>query len=303
MHIIEQHLQSKQSAVPDHGGEDALVITPDLIAVIDGSTAKTKTLYDWHGEQLTPGRLAKNILTQAVMSLDPDLPALDACRFLDQQIYAYYVQHGIVDIVRKDATQRATAVMVLYNHKRGYVMLAGDCHAVIDGHYYQNHMAIDAAHAEARSNELHRLITTGELTIAQLLQMSPDQDPGRAIILNPPEGATYPGLFNQGLHQNNPHSPYGFLVLDGFAHFDAPGFSAIAVPASAKHIVLASDGYPVDNAPHPAEILGTLQAAEDYLAAILHNDPMLFQLYKSTKGKGTNVSFDDRSYIRIALSD
>ena len=59
-------------------------------------------------------------------------------------------------------------------------------------------------------------------------------------------------------------------------------------------IILSSDGYPF--------LKDTLAESEEQLSNILHNDPMCFRLFKTTRGviEG-NLSFDDRCYCRFRV--
>ena len=43
-------------------------------------------------------------------------------------------------------------------------------------------------------------------------------------------------------------------------------------------------------------------ASEEALAAVLRDDPLMIRLHVSTKGLAPGaLSFDDRSYVRVAL--
>lgn len=66
------------------------------------------------------------------------------------------------------------------------------------------------------------------------------------------------------------------------------------VPTGCTTITLVSDGYPV--------LLPTLASTEAELRRVLHEDPLLHTLHKSTKGHTSgNDSFDDRTYLQVTL--
>ncbi len=68
------------------------------------------------------------------------------------------------------------------------------------------------------------------------------------------------------------------------------------IPKKVHTIILASDGYPL--------LKNSLEASEQALHHILENDPLLFRLYKATKGvQDGHVSYDDRAYIKLRLLD
>ena len=113
-------------------------------------------------------------------------------------------------------------------------------------------------------------------------------DTGRAFIL--------PLLKYQHLFQNNlAAGSYWYPVIDGFPLPDG-GIRIEPFPKKVDTIILASDGYPI--------LKESLEASEQELQHILEADPMLFRLYKATKGmQEGHVSYDDRAYIKLRLVD
>ena len=72
------------------------------------------------------------------------------------------------------------------------------------------------------------------------------------------------------------------------------GIRIHSLPTDTQAVILASDGYPY--------LKDTLDASEQALQEILHDDPLLFRSYKTTKGmKPENVSFDDRAYVKLSV--
>lgn len=301
MRVIESHLQSKASPLPDNGGEDRIVVTEHYAAVIDGKRAKTGTKHLWQGVATPPGVIAAEILAQAVTEMDPALSPLQACSFLNDRILQAYHTLDIASDARANLIERFSAIMALYNKRQNYVMLAGECQVIVGGQHYQKPKRTDTLNGEVRSKEIHRLIASGALTEEQLLKMNVNDDPGRKLILDPPQGSPYPGLRGQARYQNDPESPYGFFVFDGFANPDVYGFSVIEVPDYADEVILATRGYIVPNDMHPADALYNLKNAEQNLQRVIQNDPCAYKIFKGTKGKGNDHSFDDRAYLRIGF--
>lgn len=86
---------------------------------------------------------------------------------------------------------------------------------------------------------------------------------------------------------------YWYPIL---AEFPVPdgGIRIEPIPPKTRTLILASDGYPV--------LKNSLEASEQELQRILEADPLLFRLYKATKGvQDGNVSYDDRAYIKLKL--
>eukprot|EP00978_Attheya_sp_CCMP212_P011107 scaffold27157_cov59-Attheya_sp.AAC.1 len=95
---------------------------------------------------------------------------------------------------------------------------------------------------------------------------------------------------------NPPNAPllYRYWVLDGFPINLDEGMLVHSVPSNAKEVILATDGYP--------DIFETLQETEAHWNTIINQDPLMIRQYPSTKGVQPGAeSFDDRTYLRIAL--
>ncbi len=301
MHIIESHLQSKFSSVADNGGEDRIIVTDHYAAVIDGTMSKTTTKHFWNGAYHPPGYVAAEILVQAVTQMPPGLSPEQVTSFLNDALYAAYTSANLLDTMKDDPVERFSAILALYSKEGKFVILGAECQAIVGDTHYHQYKKTDMVNGEVRSNELKRLIDSGELTEAALLEMDMDSDPGRKLILNPPLNANFPGLRGQARLQNNPSSPFGFFIFDGFANSKVYGFNVIPVPDYATEIVLATRGYVVAEGSIAVDILFSLNSAEQHLKYVTDTDPCAYKLYKNTKGKGNAFAFDDRAYLRLAI--
>jgi hypothetical protein len=301
MHIIESRLQSKFSPVPDNGGEDRIVVTDHYAAVIDGTMSKTTTQHDWNGQYHAPGYVCAEIIAQAIAEMPAALSGHKACTFIDGKIRQAYIDRGLYDDMKDAPLERFSAILALYSKDKNYVMLGGECQAIVGDKHYQLHKKTDLVNSEARSNEIYRLIDEGKLTEEALLSMDIDQDPGRILILDPPPNSNFPGLRGQARCQNNIESPFGFFIFDGFANPNVYGFAVIDVPDYAEEIVLATRGYMVPKGTYAVDGLYSLDSAEYNLKYLIDHDPCAYKLIKNTKGKGNAFAFDDRAYVRIKI--
>ena len=120
--------------------------------------------------------------------------------------------------------------------------------------------------------------------------MTPDailaDDPGRRII--------QPFITQQVRYQNLDAShPLAYGVLDGTRVPDR-FIEVHLLPDDADQLILASDGYP--------ELLPTLDETEATLQRLLAADPLCIGPLLGTKGlRPGNLSYDDRTYLRIQL--
>lgn len=275
--IEEQSLIAKTGN--DEKCEDAIYIGPSFVAVIDGATSKTDRR--WEGK--TGGRIAAITLKEAFARIPSDATAREAVDLLTAAIKDLYEQYQILETVRMDPVQRATACFVAVSFARKEVWFVGDCQCLLNQELILNEKTIDTITANARSMFLEAEIAQGK-TIEELLQ----HDTGRAFIL--------PLLERQMLFQNNPAAgQYWFSIIDGF-DVSTEGIRIQPLPADIQTIILASDGYPV--------LKETLEASETALQEILSDDPLLFRTYKTTKGMNQDtVSFDDRAYVKLNVRE
>ena len=168
--------------------------------------------------------------------------------------------------------------LVMYNARSAKLISYGDCPFMINGRLYSNEKKIDVRLAAKRADCIKRLIKSG---VSEREIMT--ADPGRDYIMS--------DLVEQYKYANR-RGEFGYPVVNG----DVPvaDFVKIHAIAPGSEIVLASDGYPF--------VKSTLAASESKLAYLLKHDPLLIDLYKSTKGlTAGNISYDDRSYIRFTV--
>lgn len=250
--------------------EDGLVITDQLIAVIDGVTAKGKQL--WNGK--SSGCFAKNILVNYLSQGVADLNALELLTNLNsllaKQIHSVSENLSLADYPR--------ASIIIYNNVYKQIWAYGDCQCMINHKLYTHIKKIDQLNSDLRALRLEY-----ELLQGFSLEELSHNDPGRAYIQD--------NLLIQFSFENK-SVPFGYPVLNGMGIEDS---MLKCYPVSdGDIIVLATDGYPI--------LYDTLAESEKALTEIQEKDPLCFRQFRSTKGlqKG-NISFDDRCYCRFLV--
>ncbi len=272
--IEEQFVQSKSGRPEDC--EDFIYVGENFIAVIDGSTAKTEIKFRGN----TPGKMAGELIMTALNDTPARATAKQCVDILTQAVQEFYLAENLLGHLKTTPSLKVTATVVILSLANREVWLVGDGHALVNDKHIQRHKEIDRMLSEARATYLETELLTGK-TIDELLI----KDTGREAI--------WPFLSRQQVFQNNPHHKYWYPVIDGFPVPD-DGIFTLPVVKEVKSIVLASDGYPL--------LCKTLALSEAALKKLLEEDPMLFRLYKSTKGKiAGQCSFDDRSFIRVSV--
>ena len=254
-------------------------LTPHFAAVIDGATSKSDYVSP---DGKSTGRLAMELVLQAISELPPDADMPQAIVLITAKIHDFYVEHDLLADLDAKPNMRFTANGVIYSAVRHEIWQIGDCQCMVNGTLHLNEKEIDAIMADARAAYNEAAIALGETTLDDLAK----DDPGRAFI--------NPFLQRQAILQNHPNKdqPFAFPVFDGFKIH--PEQVKVTPVAAGDVVVLASDGYP--------QLQADLVQSEDKLQAIMQADPNCMREYKSTKGlsKGSK-SFDDRAYLKFKL--
>jgi hypothetical protein len=277
MRIIEEQRVAKTGNLQTC--EDAYCITEHYACVIDGATDVSGKRY----KGLTSGQVISAVIAETIPALPPEADIERIVKLINEALLRYYKEQGMYESIMENPFSRPTASMILYSRSRRTVWMVGDCQCMIDGEEYTNPKLIDDIIANARSLFLEAELQSGK-TIEELLE----QDTGFE--------AVRPFIRKQYYMQNQPQgqeTPYSYVALTGF-EFNLNRIKTVLVQPDAEFLALASDGYPA--------IKPTLEESERHLRYILDNDPLCFREYKLAKGwvKG-NVSFDDRSYVRLKL--
>lgn len=263
MKIIEQFTCGKHGD-PDRN-EDRIVVTDAFIAVLDGVTAKSCPPINGK----SGGRFAAEAGEAALRALDASVDAKTAVAALSAALKRQTP-------ALPDGVDAPSFGMIVYAAARKQVWRVADPGLMIDGVAHMNDVPLDRVTSAARSAVIAAALAKG----ATPEDIAKD-DPGRAFIA--------PMLNDQRLFANV-DGPYGYGVINGGVVPDC--FIEVFDVSSAREIVMGTDGYP--------KLFPSLRESEDYLAAVLRDDPLLYKMHLSTKGLAAGqVSFDDRAYIRF----
>ncbi|MFN8620284.1 MAG: hypothetical protein U0869_22205 [Chloroflexota bacterium] len=269
MELIEWYTEARG---PRDVNEDAVVITPAHVAVIDGAT----DIGDRRYRGLTPGRFAMETLKEAITTLPPEATADEAIDALSGVLKAAATAAGM----KPDAHIRPTATVACFSIARSELWRVGDACVRVGGFWSVPKTELDVLASSARAAYDRAMLALG-MPLAEIEV----HDPGREIVL--------PILHLQTRFQNDPadFAEFGRGVIDGRS---VPArFREIWRVTPGTEVVLATDGYP---SPAP-----TLAQAEAELADLLARDPQRIDKARpGTKGRRPgNTSYDDRAYIRL----
>lgn len=280
MNIIEQSLIAKS---PKKASEDGIVITDDFIAVIDGSTSKTKRR---HNRRMSNGHYAMKLISSYIRRMPKETTCHQFCLGATRVIRERYTSlwsrlregssEQILQRLFDHPEERLCASVIIFSRLRREVWLVGDCHCLLNGEYCDNPKPYEQELAEMRAQRVRELLAEG-VKPSDLLQQS---DPAREVMI--------PHML-EVMHNQN----VTYAVVDGFPIPESK-VPVIALGFEPFEIVLASDGYPF--------LCPTLEASEQRLQQQRDTDPLNIGSFKATKAfvKGNN-SFDDRSYIRFTV--
>ncbi|MDF2715385.1 MAG: Glycerophosphoryl diester phosphodiesterase [Paenibacillus sp.] len=258
--------------------EDRYCVTEHYACVIDGATDVSGKRYGG----LTSGQIISAGIAEAISALPPDAELETVMRTINDCLIRLYKDQDMYGAIRENAYSLPSAAMVLYSRHRHAVWMVGDCQCMVDEELHTNPKIVDEITANARSLFLEAELQQGK-TVEQLLM----KDTGFE--------AVRPFIAMQYYMQNaKKETQYGYAAITGF-DFDLSRVKTVRVKEDTEFLVLASDGYPKARA--------TLAQSEDDLRRILDNDPLCFREYKLAKGlMAGNVSFDDRTYLKLKLT-
>lgn len=271
MQIIEQNLVAKN---PARRSEDGIVATPDFIAVIDGSTSKSRVRC-WHDTFLgrhSPGELAMLTIAATIKSVPANVSCLQFCQAASLALRRRYIK-SLLPHLAQHPEDRLTASCIVFSRLRRELWLVGDCQALIDDQFIDNPKPYEQELAQERA----AIIKGSPKPWEHFLR---DDTARQAII---------PHML-QCMQQQN----VGYAVIDGFPVAERY-VKVIALDFQPHQLVLASDGYPF--------LCPTLEESEARLAAQHREDPLnIGPAFMATKAfaEGNN-SFDDRAYIRFNI--
>ncbi|MBO8172196.1 MAG: hypothetical protein H0Z33_09920 [Bacillaceae bacterium] len=275
MQIIEQFVKGKYD--DEKLCEDAIAVTDDFAAVIDGVSSKTNTQID----DKTTGKIASEILAESLPELDRDMDYLDAFRFLNSRLTGWYEEKGLLDRMREEPMERPSASMTIYSRKHHQIWSIGDCQALCGDYLIYQNLRVDELSSEIRSRMIEFLLQTG-YTERDLLKQDLSHEFLEPIFKRQPYIQNR--IFN---------SPYDYTVLDGF-EMREDLIRCVPLPDDVDEIILATDGYP--------KLMRTLEESEAYLNEVLEEDPLCYKVFRHVKGKYEGmVSYDDRAYVRVQL--
>lgn len=246
--------------------EDALVVTGDFIAVVDGVTGKTNRTFDG----LSGGKAAASKVCECVENFSADIDCCTAVEKITESIKSLYEEN------KPDGTAAAGAI--IFSKARKEIWSVGDCRCIINGELFTHEKEIDVLLSGIRS-----LVLESEKRKGKTLEDLKKNDSGREFIL--------PLLKCQHIFANT-EGEFSYGIFNG----DKIPEDKIVIykVKDGDEIVLASDGYPYLEA--------TLKESEARLREEIKNNPLCDGDFRSTKGLAEgNSSFDDRTYIRFKV--
>lgn len=269
MKIIEQQLRGKHS---QEKCEDGIVVTPDFVAVIDGSTSKTRHRIN---PDMENGRYGMMLIAEFIRKINPEVSLDEFCRGVTAHIFKYYPTNGQGRPATIPPQDRLCASAIVYSRHHHQIWMIGDCQCLINGTLYENHKPYEERLATVRAKVFERCCHEHQ-----------DMIDGRTIVRDYARDMILPDLIEAMQNQNKTYA-----VIDGYPIF-SDGIKKIEIEDADCEVVLASDGYPF--------LKPTLDESEEALRLQLTTDPFNIKTFKATKGlmKG-NCSFDDRAYIRF----
>lgn len=261
--VIESTVVSR--AGEPGAGRDRIVVTTDVVAVVDGATPKT-------GDD-PRAALVVDTVCETLATLPPDATAVSTVA-------------AMTDAVARLGLTRsagACATFVAYVDAAHEVWSVGDGRVLIDERRIDLESAVDRFLADVRA-----FVLTAELESGASPEDLRRDDVGRRAI------APLLERLHRFRNLGEPGPVWRHAAIDGTTV--PPDLIRIdVVPESASTVVLATDGYPW--------IGESLAKTEQMLRSTIEADPLLIGRHRATKAvaAGDDASFDDRAYVRLRV--
>ncbi len=255
--------------------EDALFVSDDFVAVIDGVSSKT----DFRFEGQTTGRIAAQRVKGVLGSLQPQAALPCFLQKVNESFAEFYKA-----VPQFPPEQRKNcglqAVCAVYSLHRNEIWQIGDCQVLIDGVPFSNSKKSDEVICRMRALILDILEKRdGAVRLAQHDKEALD--------------SLFRWMVGVSAFANDANAEYGYCVLNG-EEIPLEMVNVIPLDCDNHEIVLASDGYPC--------LKATLQQSEQALAKLLEQDPQGRRLFLAARSLAEGQkSFDDRSYLRFCI--
>lgn len=278
MTVIERFTLGKTG--DPEGGEDHIEITDAFYGVFDGVTSRGRAVREnlrIGSDDATPGRWAARTLGNALHTLHPGASAAVALEHLRKALHRGMEEH---DLDPDAWGWPAAAQTCVYSHARKEIWRLGDITIAVNGEPLpESPTPLDGPATAYRAAALWALLAAGHDR-----EQLRENDPTWEMLL--------PLLELQHHLRNHPDSenPFSYWNLDGREL--PPAALQVHPVRDGDEIVIATDGY---TRPAP-----TLAEAENELAQVLAEDPLLIRLHYGFRPVSKSaVSFDDRAYLRF----
>ena len=263
MNIIEQTIVPKN---PAKKSEDGIVVTPDFIAVIDGSTSKTDRRYSFLHSN---GEYAMRLISRYIRRMPKTTTCHQFCVGITEYIRKHYRRSQLQRLL-EHPEERLTASAIVFSRLNRQLWLIGDCQCLVGNEYYDNPKPYEQELAERRAAIIRQSPTPWDHYLSN--------DTARAAVI--------PRMLETMKQQN-----VSYAVIDGFP-IPEQHVRIVTLDFQPWQIVMASDGYPF--------LCPTLAESEAKLSEQKSHDPLTIGAFKATKAfVAGNNSFDDRAYIRF----
>lgn len=275
MNVVEKFLMGKYG--DDNLCEDAICVSNNFIAIIDGVTSHSNFRYN--NKKL--GKVISEILMEAIPKIDEKFNCYQAIDFLNDYIIDFYKKHGIFNEICDDAANQPAASVIIYSKYYRQIWLIGDCMALYGNNILENDLEVDKLYTKIRIMTIEYLLETG-YTEEQLLE---DDVSKKFNNLSKRQPYIRNKVFN---------SKYDYVVIDGFNTPNRELVKCVDLPKDVTEIVFVSDGY--------RRPFNTLRESEEYLNHIRDVDPLCYKEFAYESGfSKSKKSYDDRAYIRFEI--
>src|SRR5690625_6805408 len=100
---------------------------------------------------MTTDQIAIKIIKESIKIFNSNITYKQAIDKRTQSIRQFYIEEDMLEIAKKNTTNRLAACAIIFSKKKEEIWIIGDCQYMVDGEHYENPKVVDEIISEARS--------------------------------------------------------------------------------------------------------------------------------------------------------
>src|SRR5690625_3913040 len=100
---------------------------------------------------MTKCQIAVTIIKDVIKNFNSNITYNQAIDKLTQSIRQFYIEEDMLEIAKKNTTNRLAACAIIFSKKKEEIWIIGDCQYMVEGEHYENKKDVDEIISKDRS--------------------------------------------------------------------------------------------------------------------------------------------------------